>query len=274
MAQTDISGTEFLERPEGRMAFELDGHGPLVMCAPGMGDLRQVYRFLTSGLVEAGYRVATMDLRGHGDSDATFSSYDGVAAGTDLVALVERLGGAAVLVGSSMSAGAAVWAEAEAPHLVAGLVLVGPFVRDIPIGLASRLALRLGLLRPWGAAAWNSYYAKLYPGRQPADLGQHQARIRESMSRHGYWSSFIATTRTSHSPAEDRLGQVSAPVLVVMGENDPDFPDPAAEAHLVADRLQGKVLMVPGAGHYPHAEYPEVVTPAVIEFLGEAVGRA
>ena len=36
-----------------------------------MGDLRSVYRFLAPELVGAGYRVATMDLRGHGDSDAT-----------------------------------------------------------------------------------------------------------------------------------------------------------------------------------------------------------
>ena len=40
-----------------------------------MGDLRSVYRFLAPALVEARYRVATMDLRGHGDSDATFERY-------------------------------------------------------------------------------------------------------------------------------------------------------------------------------------------------------
>jgi pimeloyl-ACP methyl ester carboxylesterase len=60
---------------------------------------------------------------------------------------------------------------------------------------------------------------------------------------------------------------VRAPALVVMGERDPDFRDPAAEARLVAGRLNGAVVMVPGAGHYPQAEYPEVVTPAVVEFL-------
>jgi pimeloyl-ACP methyl ester carboxylesterase len=59
-----------------------------------------------------------------------------------------------------------------------------------------------------------------------------------------------------------------------MGERDPDFPDPAAEARLIAGRLDGEVVMVPGAGHYPQAEYPEVVTPAVVGFLARVASRS
>jgi pimeloyl-ACP methyl ester carboxylesterase len=47
---------------------------PLVVLVPGMGDLRASYRFLAPALKEAGHRVACTDLRGHGDSDAMFSS--------------------------------------------------------------------------------------------------------------------------------------------------------------------------------------------------------
>jgi len=250
------------------------GAGPLVICAPGMGDLRSVYRFLAPELVDAGYRVATMDLRGHGESDATFSAYDDVAAGTDLIALAEELGGPAALVANSMAAGAAVWAAAEAPGLLSGLVLIGPFVRNIPLGLVSKLAFRAGLLRPWGPAVWNVYYAKCYPGRRPADLAGYRARIRESLRRPGHWQAFVATTRTSHSPAEARLSGVRAPSLVVMGERDPDFPDPAAEARFIAGRLGAEVIMVPGAGHYPQAEYPEIVAPAVVRFLAGTARKA
>lgn len=274
MGRHNATGIQYLERGQGRIAYEMAGNGPLVICAPGMGDLRQVYRFLAPRLVEAGYRVAVMDLRGHGDSDASFTSYGDVAAGTDLLALVEHLGGPALLVGNSMSAGAVVWAAAEAPGSVFGLVLIGPFVRDIPIGPIHRLAMRFGLLRPWGPAVWKAYYAKLYPGRRPADLAEHQEGIGAGMSRPGYWRSFVATTHTTHAPAEARLSEVRAPTLVVMGDQDPDFPDPVAEAGWIADRLGGRVVIVPGAGHYPHAEYPEIVAPAVIGFLEEVVAGA
>src|SRR3954463_7847098 len=102
--------TQTLERPEGRIGYDVTGDGPLVVCLPGMGELRSSYRFTVPALVAAGFRVATMDLRGHGDSDATFTAYDDVAAGQDALALVEHLGGPAVLVGNSMAAGGAVWA--------------------------------------------------------------------------------------------------------------------------------------------------------------------
>ena len=264
----ELHPTRFLDRPGGRIAYDLAGVGPLVVCIPGMGDLRSSYRYLAPALVEAGYRVATMDLRGHGDSDATFADYDDVAAGTDIVALLAEVGGGpAILVGSSMGAGAAAWAAAEAPVRVAALVLVGPFVRNPLAGRAAALMFRLALLRPWGAAAWSAWYARLFPGRAPSDLSDHRARIRESLRRPGRWRAFTATTHTSHAPVEARLGEIATRTLVVMGERDPDFADPRAEAAFIADRLTAAVVMVPGAGHYPHGEYPEIVTPAILGFI-------
>jgi pimeloyl-ACP methyl ester carboxylesterase len=270
---TDIV-TRYLDRPDGRIAYEVVGNGPLVVCAPGMGDVRAVYRFVVPALAAAGFRVATMDLRGHGDSDTSFSSYDDVAVGEDLLALVAELGGPAVLIGNSMSAGGAAWAAAEDPAAVAGLVLIGPFVRQVPINPALILAMRVALTRPWGRAVWSAYYSSLYKSRRPDDLAEHRTRIRASLARPGGWKAFLATTRTDHAPVEARLPEVTAPTLVVMGSDDPDFPDPRAEAELVAERLGGETLMIEGAGHYPQAESPEVVGPAIGAFLQRAHGRA
>lgn len=260
--------TRYLSRPGGRIAYDVRGDGPLVVCVPGIGELRSSFRFLAPALVAAGYRVITMDLRGHGDSDTTFDAYDDVAAGSDVVALLEELGERGVVVGNSMGAGAAAWAAAEAPDRIAGLVLVGPFVRQVPVGKLMELAFRVAMMRPWGRAAWLSWYPTLFPGRKPPDFREHRDRIGGSLKEPGRWKAFAATTRTSHAPVEARLDEVRAPTLVIMGSADPDFPDPAAEARMVAERLDGDVLLVPNAGHYPQAEYPEVVSPAVAEFLG------
>jgi pimeloyl-ACP methyl ester carboxylesterase len=257
-----------LERPGGRIAYDLEGAGPGVVCIPGMGDLRSNYRYLMPALVESGFTVAAMDLRGHGGSDATFTEYDDVAAGQDALALAVSLGGAPLaLVGNSMGAGAAVWAAAERPDLVHALVLVGPFVRNVPISALTRLAFRATMAGPWARAAWMAYLPRYYAGVRPPDFDEHRAEVNAALRRPGHLKAFRATTHTSHAPAEARLDQVHQPTLVVMGERDPDFQDPRAEAELVAQRLGGRVLMVPDAGHYPHAQRPEIVNPAVVAFL-------
>jgi pimeloyl-ACP methyl ester carboxylesterase len=262
-----MNPTQYLDRPGGRIAYDITGTGPLVICLPGMGDIRSVYRFLAPALADAGFRVATMDLRGHGDSDTTFDAYDDVAAGSDLIALAKHLGGRTVFVGNSMGAGAACWAAAEEPNLTGGLVLLGPFVRDGTANPFGALLFRLALLRPWGPAAWRAYFRTLYPTRHSADFESHLAELDASIGKPGHWDAFRKTTRTSHAPVEARLSEVRAPTLVVMGDKDPDFPDPAAEARWIAQRLGCEVLMVSGAGHYPQAEFPEIVSPAVAEWL-------
>ena len=65
---TPVQPTLYLDRPEGRVGYDVAGDGQLVVLVPGMGDLRAAYRFLAPALRDAGYRVATTDLHGHGDS--------------------------------------------------------------------------------------------------------------------------------------------------------------------------------------------------------------
>ncbi|GAA4677864.1 alpha/beta fold hydrolase [Phytohabitans rumicis] len=266
--------TSYLDRGEGRIAYDVQGEGPLVVCVPGMGDLRSNYRFTVPALVAAGYRVATMDLRGHGDSDDGFGAYDDVALASDILALIAHLGGPALVLGNSMGAGAAVIAASDDPAAVAGLGLLGPFVRNPKVNPLLLLVMRVMLVKPWGPAAWKAYYKTLYPGRRPADLAAHVDRVAGSLARGGHWRSFVRTTRTSHAPAEARLDGVRSPAIVVMGEKDPDFPDPAAEARFAGERLSGEVVLVPDSGHYPMADSPDVVNPALIAFAGKVFDRA
>ncbi len=271
--QRAVTGTAYLDRREGRIAYDVDGAGPLVVCLPGMGELRSSYRHTRAALVRAGFRVATMDLRGHGDSDSTFATYDDVAAGSDALALVDHLGGPAVLIGNSMGAGAVVWAAVEHPQWVSGLVLIGPFVRNVPMNPLRSWIFRLAMSGPWSRRVWVSYLPKLSPGPRQDDYDEHLAAISESLARPGRSAAFTATTRTSHAPAEARLDDVRVPALVVMGSRDPDFPDPRAEAEHVAGRVHGQVLIVEGAGHYPHADDPDAVNPALVTFLTATVPR-
>jgi pimeloyl-ACP methyl ester carboxylesterase len=88
-----------------------------------------------------------------------------------------------------------------------------------------------------------------------------------SIRRPGHARAFSRTTRTSHDPAEARLLDVATPTLVLMGELDPDFPDPQGEARWIADTLHGEAVMVPDAGHYPQSQQPDTTTDNVVRFV-------
>ncbi len=272
---TTTDNTQYLDRGQGRIAYDVTGSGPLVVAVPGMGDLRSAYRHLVPALADAGFRVATMDLRGHGDSDTSFTAYDDPGVAADITALIEHLGGPALVIGNSMGAAAAVIAAAENPSLVSGLVLIGPFVRNVPAPAWQRLMFRALMGGPWARRAWLAYYPTFFPTRKNEDYVEHRTAIGVAMARPGYGRAFRATTHVSHSPAEAALARVSTDVLVVMGSKDPDFPDQRAEAELIAERLGGRVAMIPDAGHYPQSEFPELTTPAVLEFARTVTtGRA
>jgi pimeloyl-ACP methyl ester carboxylesterase len=261
--------TQFLQVRDGTLAYDDTGAGPLVICVPGMGDLRAEYRFLAPRLVAAGYRVITLDVRGHGETSVRWPDYSVAGVGADILSLAQALdAGAATIIGTSMAAGAAVWAAAEAPERVAGLVLVGPFVR----GGGSRLLARTmaaAFSGPWGAGLWTTYYRRLYPTQKPADFEAYVSALKANLRERGRLAALRQMILAPKDASDARLERIAAPTLVLMGTRDPDFPDPAKEATLVAARTHGTARMIEGAGHYPHAEMPDVTGEQVIAFLRE-----
>jgi pimeloyl-ACP methyl ester carboxylesterase len=202
----------------------------------------------------AGYRVACTDLRGHGESDTTFASYGDADTVGDVSALIEELGGPAVIVGNSMGAGAAVLVAAGHPELVSGLVLVGPWVRNGANGAVQRALFRLVMARPW-AAAWKWYLPKVYAGRRPDDFEDYRDRLVANLRRPGYAKAFSLTSRTDHAPAEARSPTWPHPPWSSWGSSTPTSPDAAAEADWIGETVHGEVVVAfaswtdPGAGH-------------------------
>lgn len=266
--------TRFIELSEGVIAYNEAApgpisSGPLVVCVPGMGDLRGEYRYLAPQIAAEGYRVISMDLRGHGKSSVGWKDYSAGGICNDILALIRQLdAGPAVVVGNSFAASAAVWAAASAPELVRGLVLIGPAVHG-KISGTFRLLLKALFARPWGPAAWQRYYKGLFTTRKPADLAEYSAAIKQNMSEKGRLEALYQMMISPTPDADTRLEQVMVPALVMMGSKDPDFKDPAGEAKWIAEQVKGDCVIIEGAGHYPQTEMPEISGPHIIEFLNK-----
>lgn len=269
--------TEYVTVTDGRIAYDVTGEGPLVVLAHGMGDNRQAYRFVVPRLVEAGYRVANVDLRGCGESTATWPSYTRTDIAGDLLAVIGHLGGPAVLVGHSISGGAVTVAAATAPESITGIVELAPFTRAQAIKLSDLrfTAYRKGFFRLAGmmmgiVGQWLSYLELAYPGVKPADWTARQAEIEAMMREPGRMKALRAMGTTSPADAAAQLGNVRCPALIIEGSLDPDWADPRAEGEAILAELPagiGQLEVIEGAGHYPHAQFPAETSALLLDFL-------
>ncbi len=231
------------------------------------------------------FRVVRYDARGFGDSPlpgGPFSLVDDLCAIFDHLQL-ER----AVLVGNSLGGKVALEFALTRPERVTALVLVGSalgghesspelarfdeqeeaFLEEGRLEEAVELNLRLWVDGP----------------RRPA--GAVDAQVRERVAEMQRRASAVLLAAYEQSPppgpsewldppAATRLGEVRAPTLVVVGEEDVD------DMLVVADRLAAEIpgarkVVLPGAAHLPAFERPEEFNPIVLEFLaGVSEGRA
>jgi pimeloyl-ACP methyl ester carboxylesterase len=259
--------TNYLRHKNGQIAYEVTGQGPLVVCVPSLGDLRSEYRFLAPSLAQAGYRVATMDVRGHGESSISWDDYSVVGVGEDILALIRELdAGPAIVVGTSMGGGAAIWAAVEAPELIRGMIMINPFVDGDPDRFLVAL-LSILVARPWGPYMWKKYYESLYPTRKPADFRAYSSALYANIRERGRLEAVMEMLRASKRASGERMPEVTQPVLVLMGSKDPDFKHPEAEAQRIAEAVRGSYKIIENAGHYPHAEVPEIAAPLILDFM-------
>jgi pimeloyl-ACP methyl ester carboxylesterase len=276
--------TEYLDVTGGRIAYEVTGEGPLVVLAHGMGDTRHSFRFLVPPLVAAGYRVAAADLRSHGESSTGWPSYTRTDTAGDLLALIARLGGPAVIVGHSFAGGSATIAAADAPEVISAIAEIDPFtlVPKLSLGaFVTNRRYRRGGLRLLGTAltgsvgVWMSYLNVAFPGPKPADFAEAMTALAANVREPGRMDAARAMGRSQPSDAAAKLGRIRCPALVFMGTLDPDWPDPKAEGERIVAGMPaglGQLVMVNGAGHYPHTQFPDQVLAALLPFLKEHAG--
>jgi pimeloyl-ACP methyl ester carboxylesterase len=279
LATEELGMTEFLELDGGRLAYDVIGAGPLIVLAHGMGDNRAAYREVAARLADAGYRVASVDQRGHGESSTGWASYTRTDSAGDLLAVVRHLGGPAVLVGHSFTGGSVTIAAAQEPESVSAVVEISPFTRVQKIdfgGLLSNARYRKGMALLMGAGMfrsvglWKRYLDHAYPGTRPAGFAEHLAALDADLRRPGRMAVLGRMGMSAPTDADARLGDIRCPALVVEGSLDPDWTDTRAEGEGVVAAMPpglGRVEVVEGAGHYPHVQFPAEVATAVLSFL-------
>lgn len=214
------------------------GAAPFVL-VHGIGMSARYFRPLVEVLGRDGHVVAP-DLPGFGASARPRSVLGIAELAATVAALVEETGLVRpVLIGHSMGCQVVTEVLATRPGLAAGGVLIGP-VTDDDARSAPRQAVRLlrdGRHEPLRLNALiTADYVRCGPRRYLATL-PHMLDYR----------------------TEERISQVTDPVVVVRGDRDPIAPAPWV-ARLAAAAPAGTVAQVAGAGHVAHYTRPDQVS--------------
>jgi pimeloyl-ACP methyl ester carboxylesterase len=248
---------------------------PVVLIHGHSADLR-LWEPQAPALLGAGYRIVRYDVRGHGRSSAPPTGYGWEHYLADLRALLDHLRvERAHLAGISMGGAIALQLALEEPGRVASLTLLDSalpgfayspqFEDDIE---RLRQAVRADGPRAALERLWLTN--PIFEGvrRHP----QRFAALRRMVLDYPAADYLDEAEYTPpERPAIERLHEVQAPALVIVGERD--LPDFLIIADILAENLpRARKLVVPDAGHLPGLERPEEVNPALLSFLAAVEG--
>lgn len=247
-----------------RIAYDdTGGDGPAVIFSHGFLMDRTMFADQVAALSDT-YRCITWDERGFGDTpaDAPFTYWDSAA---DAVALLDHLGiDRAVFVGMSQGGYLSLRAALAYPDRVAGLVLIDSGVQ---IDDEETLAGYAGMIDHWLSDQPLGEVGQMVAGLilgEP-ELMKKWIGIWESRDRSTV--AYPAEALLNRDDISDRVQEITCPVLIIHGEEDLAIPIETAR-RLCADLPDCRgFVAVPGAAHASNMTHPEIVNPAIAEFL-------
>jgi len=252
------------------LAVEDGGHGTPLLLLHGFPMSSAIFSPIRP-IVERAGRLLTVDLRGFGASDAPEGSYGMDDLAADVVRVADHLGlERFVLGGHSMGGYVAFRVAARHRRRLSGLILIDTrAAADTPEGAGRRRAA-VAAIHGGGRGAFLDTFLPLLV--RPAARDRRPELMEQLRSIAARIPDHVLTGclegMATRPDSRDLLAGLDLPTLVVHGADDAVMP--LAEARALALTLpRAELFEVPGAGHTPTLEQPELVGEAIARFLTE-----
>ena len=244
------------------LAYEEMGQGIPVLLVHGYPLDHTIWIPVAEGLKQDA-RVILPDLRGFGKSPDSNEIYTMRLLAEDLHALINRLGlGRVILVGHSMAGYSALSFAHSYPEELLGLGLVATQADpDLPERRQARLITARDGKRRGVPFMVEGMAEKLTPSVE-LQKSLHQLMLRNRVT------SLVNALKgmAEREDANPWLPGISVPAVVIAGDQDQIIP--LERAATMAQMLRkGWLVTIPGSGHMPMLENPEVVVAALKQLI-------
>lgn len=237
---------------------------PAVIMTHSLGCDSTMWQAQVEGLADS-FRVITLDMRGHGQSEAPPGPYSLDMLGADVVAVADAAGVAEFSIcGNSIGGIIALWVAINHPRRIRSLIASSTAAK---VGTAQRWAERsravteegMARIAPRVVAAWFApEFASRHPHRWERALATFVATDPQ-----GYIGCCEAL---ADGDLRSQVGSISAPTLILAGEVDPATP-PAQAEWLHSQIPSSRLKIFPAAAHLPNLEDPVAYTEEIKAFL-------
>lgn len=218
------------------------------------------------------FRVMTIDLRGHGESDAPLWHYTLDQAADDVCGLLDHLSiKQAVFVGLSMGGYLLFAFYRKYAERVKGMVLADTRAQaDTEDGKRARFEMAQIAYKRGSSAIADIMIPKLLSPGTIQTRPELVQRVRGMIK--GNQVSGIAGDLMAMAQRPDSvpfLQQIHCPTQIIVGELD--VPTPPADARLMAESIpNARLAIIPGAGHLSNLEQPDRFNEIVRAFVSTA----
>lgn len=247
----ELSGPE--DAPVVAMAHSLASSS--VMWAPQLPALEQYFR------------VLRVDMRGHGESEAPAMAYRLDMLGDDLLGVLDALGVERChFVGLSIGGMIGQNLALRAPERLDRLVICDTSAKFLPEA-APMIDQRIAAVQAEGMVVLadstiERWFTPSYLAGNPAAVETIRQQIIDTPIE-GFVGCCHALLDLDYL---DRLGEISLPTLVLVGEDDPATDVPMARE--IQSRIAGAQLAIlPSASHLSNVEQAAAFNDAVVGFL-------
>ncbi|MBD2432540.1 MULTISPECIES: alpha/beta fold hydrolase [Fischerella] len=271
-----------------KIQYTVLGTGKPLVLVHGFGACIGHWRKNIPVLANAGYQVFALDLLGFGGSEKAPIDYT-VEVWVELLKdfWIAHINEPAVFIGNSIGALLSLMVLAEHPEIAVGGVLINsagglshrPHELNPPLRVVMSAFNKLVGHPITGSFVFNRIRQKHQIRRTLYQVYRDRQAVTDELVDLLYTPSCdpgaqkvfasILTAPPGPTPAE-LLPKVQHPLLVIWGADDPWTPITGAKIYEQAQEngKNIKIVPIPGAGHCPHDEVPDVVNSQIVEWLG------